>query len=71
MGLFDIPILMRDARIVPGRLHAVMGHEGLVAFRPVLALALVQLANSSRQMIGAVLLRYASYLPQAALQAFG
>jgi len=54
---------MRDARIVPGRLHAVMGHEGLVAFSPVLALALVQLADSSRQMIGAVLLGHASYLP--------
>jgi hypothetical protein len=71
MGLFDIAILMRDARVVPGRLHAVMGHEGLVPFRPVFALALVQLANSSCQMIGAVLLGHPSYLPQAALQAFG
>src|SRR6266702_6795366 len=71
MGLFDIPILMCDARIVPGRLHPVMGHEGLVPFGPVFALALVQLADSSRQMIGAVLLGHASYLPHAALQAFG
>jgi len=48
-----------------------MCHEGLVPFSPVLALALVQLANGRRQMIGAVLLGHASYLPQAALQAFG
>jgi hypothetical protein len=71
MGLFDIAILMRDARIVAGRLHPVMGHQGLVALGPVFALALVQLADSRRQMIGAVLLGHASYLPQAALQAFG
>ena len=45
MRLFDISVLMRDARIVPGRLHTVMGHESLVAFRPVFALALVQLAD--------------------------
>src|SRR6266699_4810772 len=63
MGLFDIPILMRDARIVPGRLHALIGHEGLVAFSPVLALALVGFAVSVRQMIGAVLLGHASHLP--------
>jgi hypothetical protein len=71
MGLFDIAILMRNARIVPGRLHIVMGHQGLVAFCPVLALTLVQLTDSSRQMIGAMLLRDTSYLPEATLQTFG
>jgi len=62
---------MRDARIVPGGLHPVMGHEGLVAFGPVFALAFVQLAHGGRQMIGTMLLRHASYLPQATLQSFG
>src|SRR5512142_683219 len=71
MGLFDVSILMCDARIVPGWLHAVMGHEGLIPLGPVLALTLVQLADSSAQMISAVLLGHAPHLPQAAFQPFG
>jgi hypothetical protein len=46
-----------------------LGQNGLIPLRPVFALALVQVTDSSCQMIGAVLLGHASYLPQAALQA--
>ena len=46
MGLFDIAVFVGNALIVPGGLHPVMGHERLVARRPLLAvLFAVRLAH--------------------------
>jgi len=71
VGLFHIPILMSHPSIVPGRLHAVVGHERIVPLRPVFLSRLVQVTHRCAEMIGAVLLGYSAQLPQCFFDALG
>src|SRR5713101_5868898 len=50
MGLFHIPVFMRHPSIVPGGLHPVVLHEGLVAKRPIFSLLFAQLPHSGAEM---------------------
>ena len=71
MGLFHIPVFMRHPSIVPGRLHPVVLHEGLVAKRPVFSLFFAQLPDGCTQVIGAVLLWDPTQLPECFLDPLG
>jgi hypothetical protein len=71
VGLFYIPILMSHPSIVPGRLHAVVGHERIVPLSPVFMSRLVQVTHRCAEMIGAVLLGYSAQLPQCFFDALG
>src|SRR5713101_6322005 len=64
MGLFHIPIFMRHPSIVPGGLHPVVLHEGLVAKRPVFSLLLAQVPHGGAEMVSAVLLWNSTKLPE-------
>jgi hypothetical protein len=70
VGLLHIAILMGDARIIPGRLHAVVPHEGLVTLGEGFLLIAGQMANCCAQMVGAMLGRNASQLPERLFDAF-
>ncbi len=52
---FDRPVLMRDAAIVAGRLHAVMRAQRLVATRLILPRVVVEIAEGGRQAVAAML----------------
>src|ERR1700730_1767872 len=58
VGLLHIPILMSNAGVVPGGLHAVVAHERLIAGRPVFTGLAVESAHRRGQMIGAMLRGY-------------
>jgi hypothetical protein len=45
MGLFHIAIFMRHPGIVPGGLHALMGHQCLIANCPIFLLFFAQLPH--------------------------
>jgi hypothetical protein len=64
MGLFHIPVFMRHPSIVPGGLHPVVLHEGLVAKGPIFPLFFAQLPHSCTQVVGAVLLWNPTQLPE-------
>src|SRR6266849_9488133 len=64
MGLFHIPVFMRHPSIVPGGLHPVVLHEGLVAKRPIFSLLFAQLPHSGAEMVSAVLLWNSTKLPE-------
>jgi hypothetical protein len=63
MGLFHIPVFMCHPSIVPGWLHPVVLHEGLVAQRPVFSLLLTQVPHGSAQMVSSVLLWHSTKRP--------
>lgn len=71
VSLLHISIFMSYAHIVGGGVHSVVGHQGLIACGPLLALLFGQLMNRGGQMIGAMLLGNAAELPQRLLDAFG
>src|SRR5260221_7217761 len=68
MGLFHITIFMSDAHIVFRRLHAIMSHQRLIALRPVFGVLLARILDRSRHMIGAMLRRHATDLPERFLK---
>ena len=71
MGLLHITVFMRNAHIVPGGLHTVMGHERLVPSRPLLPrLFAVRLAHCGGQMIRAMLFGDTAQVPQRAFNPF-
>src|SRR5438045_5550196 len=61
---FDGAVLVRQAPIVAGRLHAVMSAQRLVASRLVLPRVIVEIAEGSRQTVAAVLQRGLAERPQ-------
>src|SRR5438045_8432226 len=65
---FDGAVLVRQAPIVAGRLHAVMSAQRLVAWRLVLPRVIVEIAEDSRQAVAAVLQRSLAERPQRILQ---
>ena len=70
MGLLDITVLMGDARVVPGRLHAIVPHEPLVALGEGFLLIAGQMPNGCAQMVGAMLDWNAADLPERLFNAF-
>jgi len=70
VGLFHIAVLMSHPGIVPGRLHAVVGHERLVACGPLLFLFRFQVLHGGTQVIGPMLLGHSTQLPQRFFDAF-
>lgn len=71
MGLLDIAVLMRNASLVSGRLHAIMRHQGGIARGKVLASVLVKLMHGGGKVVGAMLERHPTKLPEARLDPFG
>jgi hypothetical protein len=68
---FDRPVLVRQAPIVAGRLHAVMRAQCLVAARLILPRVVVEIAEGGRQAVAAMLQGSAAERPQRILQALG
>ena len=62
---------MRDAAIIAGRLHPVMGAQRVIAPGQVLARIRVEVAERRRQAVAAVLARRAAERPQRVLQPLG
>ena len=62
---------MRDAGVVAGWRHAVMGAERLVAQRQILLGVGIEIAEGGRQAVAAMLLGNAAERPQRILQALG
>jgi hypothetical protein len=62
--MFYIPIFMGYPCIVPCGLHAVVGHECVIACSPVLLSGLAEPSDSSAQVISSMKLRHTSSLPQ-------
>ena len=71
MRAFDRTVLVRHAAIVAGRLHAVMGAQRLVAARLILPRVVVEIAESGRQAVAAMLYRCTAERPQRVLQPLG
>src|SRR4051812_29043338 len=65
---FDRTVLMRQAPIVAGWLHAIMGAQCLVAARLILPCVGVEIAEGSRQAVAAMLQRGPAERPQRILQ---
>jgi hypothetical protein len=64
MGLFHIPVFMRHPSIVPGGLHPIVLHEGLVAKRPIFSLLFAQVPHGGAEMVSSVLLWHSTKLPE-------
>ena len=71
MRALDRAVLMRDAAIVAGRLHPVMGAQRIVAPGQILARLVIEVAERRRQAVAAMLERRAAECPQRVLQSFG
>jgi hypothetical protein len=63
MGLLDISLFMSNADMVPGRLHALMGHPCLVSKGPLFFFRLAQVRDCRTQMIATMLLWNPADLP--------
>src|SRR5208282_6607429 len=70
VGALDRTVLVRDARIVASRRHAVMGAERFVALRQILLGVGAKITESRRETVAAVLLGRATQRPQGVLQPF-
>src|ERR1700722_11060327 len=68
---FDGAILVCDTPVIPGRYHAVMAHEPLVATRQIFLSGAVQVAECRREAIAAMLARCTAERPQRILQTLG
>ncbi len=68
MRAFDRPVLVRQAPIVAGRLHAVMRAQRFVAARLIMPRVIVKVAERSRQAVAAMLQRGPAERPQRILQ---
>src|SRR6266516_5425687 len=64
MRLFHIAIFMSDGHIVFCRLHAIMAHECSVSHGPIFWLCLACIFDGGAQLIGAMLRRDTTDLPQ-------
>src|SRR5215469_17116479 len=71
MRAFDRSVLMCQAPIVAGRLHAVMRAQCVVAPRLILPRAVVEIAEGSRETVAAMLKRRSAERPQRVLQTLG
>ena len=71
VGLFDITVLVRFAGRVAGGLQVVMVHQRLIALGILALTAALDPHNRRTQIVGSMLLRHTSELPQAGLQPFG
>ncbi len=70
VGLFHITILMRFAGVVGGGLHGVMGHERLIALGEMTFATALNGNDRCAEVIGPMLLRHPTELPEARLQSF-
>ena len=70
MFLFDVPVLVGDAEVVGRRLQVVVRHQEPVAFLGLGTPVATERMDGRAEMIGAVLARYAAYLPEAGLEPF-
>ena len=71
VGLLDVAVLVGDAGVVGGGLHAVVGHQRQVALGELRAAARADHVDGGAEVVGAVELGHAAELPEAGLQAFG
>jgi hypothetical protein len=71
MGALDTAVLVGDPAVVAGRDHAVMGAQILVATGDITGGLGLEIAESRRQAVAAVLDRRAAEQPQGILQALG
>src|SRR5215469_17906111 len=71
MRALNRAIFVRDAAIVPGRHHAVMGAQVLVAACEIFLRMTIEIAERRRQTISAMLARGSTQPPERILQAFG
>ena len=67
---FNGAVLVRHARVVTGRHHAVMGAECLVTLRLIFQGIAFQVAESGGQTVAAMLARCAAEGPEGILQSF-
>src|SRR5665213_3185467 len=70
MRAFDRAVLVRHARIVAGRRHAVMAAQRLVARRQILLGVGAEIAERGREAVASVLLGDPAQRPQGVLQPF-
>lgn len=70
MGAFDRAVLMRNALVVAGRGHPVMGAQFLIAMREIGLGIRIEAAEGRRQAVAAMIERRAADRPQRVLQAF-
>lgn len=70
VGAFDRTVLMRHTLVVAGRLHPVMGAQRLVACRQVRPRVAVEIAESRRQAVAAMIMRRSPHRPQRILKPF-
>src|SRR5690348_12056553 len=68
LGTFDRAVLMRQAPMVAGRLHAVMCAQCLVAPRLILPCVGVEIAEGGRETVAAMLQSGPAERPQCVLQ---
>src|SRR5271168_940797 len=68
---FDRTVLVRYASIVAGRLHAVMRAQRRIATRLILPRVVIEIAESGRQAVAAMLQWGAAERPQCILQPLG
>ena len=71
MRTLNRAILMRNAKVVPGRCHNVVTHQLLIAQRQILLSVAVQVAECRRETIAAMLARRSPQYPQRILQTLG
>ncbi len=71
VGLLDIAVLVGFADGIGGRRHAVVGHQGQIAIRPAALAVGLDGLNRRREIVGAVVLWYATDLPETELQPLG
>src|SRR6266542_6996704 len=68
--LFDVPVLVGDAKIVGRGLQVVVRHQEPIALLGLGTPGCTERVDRRAEMIGAVLTRYTAYLPQAGFEAF-
>ena len=71
IGGFDAAVLIGDAGIVAGGLHAVVPAQIVIALGEIELRGAVQVLESGRQRVGSVLAGDAAQLPKRILQPFG
>ena len=71
VGRLNAPVLIGHARIIAGRLHAVMPAQVIVALGEIELCVAVEILESGRQRVGPMLAWDASELPKRILQPLG
>src|SRR6185312_5494196 len=67
----DRAILVRDAAIVAGRLHAIVSAQSFVTRSEVFACVVVEIAEGGRETVAAMLAGSPTERPERVLQSFG